>query len=133
MPFVYNFDALKALSDSLTQDRLTAYLVESKGDLRAAIALYEHNTRLSEAIYGVTQGIEIAFRNACHTVISARTTNPAWYDMRIPVNPKHPLGPSMPLLHPPEAGTVADAKNELARWGKRVTPGRVVAELTFGF
>ncbi len=119
MPFVYSLDAQNALVDSLTKDRLTAYLSASKGNAYLAIQLYEYNTRVSESLYGVTQALEIACRNACHSRISKDTGSPCWYDS---------IG-----LDQKESQSVLDAKNNIQRWGKQVVPARVVAELTFGF
>jgi hypothetical protein len=105
---------------TLSRDRLTPYLSVAKGDFIAAILLYEHNTKVSEALYGVLQGLEIAFRNACHSTIADGMSQPNWYD-------------KPGLLDTKEANTLTEAKTNISRRNKYLTPGRVVAELTLGF
>jgi hypothetical protein len=120
MPFVYDRDAQGLLLASLTPDRLTAYMAATKGDVHQALHLYEYNTRISEALFGVIQGLEIAFRNGCHGRISANLKCATWYERA-------------GVLDEKELGSVGEAKRNLIRWRKRITPGRVISELTFGF
>lgn len=120
MPFVYNLDSQNAFYATLSRDRLTPYLSACKGDFVGAILLYEHNTKVSEALYGVIQGLEVAFRNSCHSMIANDTSQPNWYDQ---------IG----LLDSKEANTLSEAKTYITRRNKYHTPGRVIAELTFGF
>jgi hypothetical protein len=119
MPFVYSLEAQQALGRLLTQDRLRSYLSASKGDMPEALRLYEYNTRVSECLFGVIQGLEIAFRNSCHLTISAGTGRLDWYDH---------IG-----LGAQEAESVTTAKRNLLRFRKAVTPPGVISELTFGF
>lgn len=52
-----------ALERSLTRERLAKYLVAQGNDLNSAIALYERNMRLSEAMYSSLQCLEVCLRN----------------------------------------------------------------------
>ncbi len=54
----------------ISKDRLEKYLVESSGDNTKALALYELNTKLSEAFYTPIQGFEILLRNNIHKSLS---------------------------------------------------------------
>jgi len=81
--------------------------------------LYERNTELSEALYSVLQGLEIALRNSIHNVMSAQHGRADWYDHVV--------------LQAVERGRIADARVMIQQSGRPVTPGRMVAELTFGF
>lgn len=63
-------DAL--LQQTLSQERLSRYLAARDGDLDAAIALYEQNSRISEAFYIPLQGLEICLRNSLHGQMNAR-------------------------------------------------------------
>jgi hypothetical protein len=119
MPFVYSSDAFSALDHTITSDRLTPYLVASKGDKCLAVQLYERNTKLSEGLFGVIQPLEIALRNSIHHVMQTATGQAHWYDH--------------PLIQPKEQESIEEAKRNLKRWNKQVTPARVIAELTFGF
>jgi len=118
MPFVYSGNALDGLTQAIAKDRLSQYLTQANGNSMLALMLYERNTRLSQGIYGVLQPLEIAFRNAIHRVMSTDTGRSNWYKYGLSYR---------------EAEAVKSAKNNLVRWHKTVTPGRMVAELTFGF
>lgn len=109
-----NFEA------ALSLERFSRYLGWSGGDRDRAIALYTLNTQLSEALYLPLQGFEIALRNRVHAVMSDLNGD-RWFEL------------DRALLGPYQKDRVADALAELAEAGKRPTPGRVVAALSFGF
>lgn len=114
--FLYTATELMQIELLLSKDRLTPY---TRPTLHDTIKDYERNTVLCEGLYGVLQGAEIAIRNAVHNVMSHGLSRPDWYD-HIPWDS-------------PEADSISRAKDKLIR-GRRVpTPGRVIAELTFGF
>jgi hypothetical protein len=49
-------------------------------DLWVAIRLYERNTKLSEALYGVVQGLEVLLRNSIHRKMTAHIGREDWYE-----------------------------------------------------
>ena len=102
----------------LSRERLAAYFVMAKKIPERAIRLYERNTELSEALYGVVQGLEITLRNAVHNTLSA-THGEEWYE-------------KISLLES-EGVALAEAKKNIEDRIEQVTPGRIVAELNFGF
>lgn len=55
-----------SLERTLSRSRLSKYLAATDGSLSNAIALYERNTRLSEAFYTPLQCLEICLRNTLH-------------------------------------------------------------------
>jgi hypothetical protein len=118
MPFVYSNDALSNLRDTITRPRLSPYVMQTKGDLAEAIALYERNTLLSQELYGVLQALEIAFRGAVHRILTDGISA-SWYQ-RAP-------------LRTAELNAVTEARKKIIRRTETVTPSRIVAELTFGF
>jgi hypothetical protein len=117
--FIYDESELKLLERSLSAERLGPYLQMAKGDRRYAIALYEWNTKVSEALYGVTQGLEVALRNSFHEVLTAAYNRDDWYEVA-------------PLLSE-QIKQVGAAKSRIIGDGRVLTSGRVVAELMFGF
>jgi hypothetical protein len=119
MPFVYTSEALDNLDQSISIERLASFLALANADRHKAILLYEHNRLLSEGFYGMLQGLEVALRNSIHRVMSADTLAPDWYDRAN-------------SLYQPESAAVNEAKANIPA-GKPITPGRVVAQLTFGF
>lgn len=81
-----------------------------------ALQLYEYNVQLSEVLYGLLHGLEVAVRNAEHFALTASYGTPAWYDAA-------PLSNHWRVQ-------LATAK---AKKGAAGNPGKIVAELTFGF
>ena len=109
----------EALEVTLSRERLEKYLDETGQDLDAAIELYEKNTRLSEAFYTPLQAVEVCLRNQLNVRLS-NTYGELWYE-----NGNPPLADDATRM-------IFEAKEEL-RGEKRITPGRVVAELKFAF
>src|SRR3954468_4954863 len=64
--FKYETLTIDSLEQALSVERLDGYIARCKGDRLAGIRLYERNTYLSEALYGVLQALEIALRNKIH-------------------------------------------------------------------
>lgn len=97
---------------------------EAGGDLEAAIRLYEHNARLSAALYGPLQGLEVTIRNAINDQFCDRFGN-TWYDL------------TAIRLQPVQIANVQDAINEASELenGDMIEPtlGQIVAELRFAF
>jgi hypothetical protein len=87
--------------------------------MRQAVHLYERNTALSEALYGLLQGLEVPVRNAMHEVLSTGLGRNDWYDFV--------------AWRVAQQEQIDNAKDGLRKKAKPVTPGGMVAELTFGF
>lgn len=120
MPFIYSDDALNNLDQTISTERLANYLVMVRGDRTKALRLYERNTVVGEGFYGILQALEIATRNSIHHILTTDMGRADWYD--IPA-----------LLEPAEQKSILDAKTSILRGKKAIIPGRVIAELTFGF
>jgi hypothetical protein len=104
----------------LHTERIDAYRHDGAAhDL--TLARYMLNMALSESLYPTLQFAEIALRNAVHRELTARCGTDAWYDS------------PMARLTPWQQDKVVEAKAALARNRKPLTPGRIIAELTFGF
>lgn len=103
----------------LSPERLGPYLAAAGADLDRALALYEHNQALSEALYVPLQNLEVGLRNRLNAMLS-QYFGPAWFDTGV-------------ILKPAQINGVQEAKGKLARSGKPCDPGRLVAELNFGF
>jgi hypothetical protein len=119
MPFNFTIDALNSLDKSISIERLAAYLVLAKGDRQKALFFYERNRLLSQGLYGMIQGLEVALRNSIHRELTSGLGQANWYDL-----------PG--TLYQPETNAVGEAKRNIPT-GTPVTPGRVIAQLTFGF
>jgi hypothetical protein len=119
-PFSYSPHVISALERTLSPERLSTYLAAANGDHAAALRLYVWNTEISAAFYGPLQALEFLVCNAFHRELAA-VCGLAWYD-----NPRVPLTPFA-------RARVADAKETLRRANRPLDPGRIVAELSFGF
>ncbi|WP_417845906.1 hypothetical protein [Thalassospira povalilytica] len=117
-PFDYTQQFVDGVVASLSEDRLTPYLRQSKGDRVKAIKLYERNIAVSEGFYSIIHVLEIALRNTVHRTLSKQIAE-EWFDQ---------VG-----LSAFSAKNVAKARENIRKRGKDLTASRIVAELGFGF
>jgi len=117
--FVFNDTRLTNIERRISQERLQPYLDMANKDRQLAVRLYEWNTSLSEAFYGVLQGFEVTLRNSFHEVLSNAFARGDWYDAI--------------FLKDCEKDKLQAAKARLAQDNKELSPGRVVSELYLGF
>ena len=103
----------------LAPERLDAYRQDGAATA-TTLARYLLNMALCETLYSPLQFAEVALRNALHTCLTARFGTASWYD----------VVPSLPAWQQKQLG---EARQKLQTHGKPVTPGRMVAELQFGF
>jgi len=111
-------DYWKKLESCLSSDRLSAY-GHDQASHRVITARYLWNIALSESLYAPLHLLEVGLRNAIHRVMFTETGSTTWYD-------------EIPLTSWGQT-QVGKAKAEIARSGRQTTPGRVIAELHFGF
>jgi len=107
----------KKLEAVLSEDRLSAYGKDDPGRC-IVMARYLWNMAICESLYSPLQMFEVALRNAIHRAWITFSKVDTWYD-------------SVPLA-PWGHKQVGGAKQKIST-SKPVTPGRVVAELHFGF
>ena len=117
--FPYGTELIAAFEKCLSAERLASYYALAKGDRLLGIQLHERNTELSEALYGVIQGLEVTLRNVIHNVMTTSLGTPGWCDHF--------------QWEEPELTAVQEAKAKITEKLLPSTPGRLVAELTFGF
>ncbi len=103
----------------VSSERLAAYILYARGDKWTAIRLYERNTELSEALYGVLQSFEVTLRNAIHELMTRKLGSASWYESF--------------TFQDSELAELNAAKPKVIERAATLTPGRVVAELKFGF
>jgi len=110
------------IQPALAAERLDAYR-QDQAEPRVALARYLWNMALCESLYSPLQMVEIALRNALQRSLESHFRSPHWYD--VPA--------CWHILTPPQQSQVDEAKQTLARQNKPQSPGRMVAELSFGF
>ena len=119
------FNLGQLLEQRMSVERIGPYRRAVGGDLAKAAELYVWNAEIGSAFSVVIGQFEVVLRNALHKQMTARhaaTGRPGeWYDdlVTLPDRKRHE--------------DVAKARSRLRITGKAETPGRVVAELTFGF
>ena len=110
---------LEKIETILHTERLDAYR-QDRVDGAVTLARYSLNMALCGSLYPTLQFAEIALRNAIHDALTARSSTGRWYD-------------TTPGLQNWQHDKIQEAKDSLMKTGKPVTPGRMVAELSFGF
>ena len=105
---------------ALSLERFTRYVEWAKGDRSRALELYALNTQLSEALYTPLQVLEVVLRNRIHAILE-EALHDRWFE------------DNSFLLVENQRRQLAKALGELAEDGKDLTPGRIVAALTFSF
>jgi hypothetical protein len=118
-PFVITAAVLDNIERRISKERLGPYLSMTKNDREHALRLYAWNTSLSEALYGLLQGFEITLRNTFHEILTAASQRPDWYDVL--------------ALTTIDNKNIQKAKDRITLDQKPITPGNVIAELSFGF
>lgn len=108
----------KKLEVALSAERLSTYGQDNPGSC-VVMARYLWNIAICESLYSPLQMFEVALRNAIHVAMTTLCEKDTWYDTA--------------SLTPWGYQQVGVAKQKIAKSGKPVTSGRVVAELHFGF
>jgi hypothetical protein len=110
----------KSIISTISPPRFGEYLRNSDGNETAALRLYFFNAAVSVEFFRHLQLLEVGLRNALHRELTARYGT-HWYE-------RHDIN-----LSPQTLMLVERAERVLRDQRKSVTPGRVVAELSFGF
>jgi len=110
-------DLVQSLEWPISPVRLEAYRPDGASDL-AMLANYIWNVQLSEALYPSLQAFEVALRNSVHRALSHHFQTEYWFDQGI----------LLAWQWKPSA-----RRAQLTTYRKPHDPGRIVAELSFGF
>lgn len=112
--------ATKLLS-ALSVERMGAYRNRLNDDGNGNLfAHYAWNMALSESLYPSLQMLEVVLRNTIHKAACHGFGRADWYD-------------DATIIHSKDQDAVVKAKTSLQRMKKPLDPGRIIAELTFGF
>ena len=114
-----NHQFFQQVEHILAPERLDAYR-QDRVPPATTLARYLWNMALCESLYSPLQMAEIALRNSLHHCLSDRCQTAAWYDV-------------ITGLSAWQQDQVCEARQKLSAKGKPITPGRMVAELHFGF
>lgn len=111
-------DFFKKLETSLSAERLQACGQDNPGSC-TVMARYLWNMAIGETLYSPLQMCEIAMRNSIHTAMTELYKQDTWFNIA--------------EMTPWGYEQIGSAKKKIAKTRHPITPGRVVAELHFGF
>jgi hypothetical protein len=118
-------DELLTLERRISAERFAPYRAATSGDLGRALRRYEQNTEISAAFWAVLSDLEVVVRNAMHERLSAWSVSqygrPDWYRDR------------GRIFSAQTAADIRGARRHAAAGGRTESPGRIIAELPFGF
>lgn len=104
---------------AVSSERLAPYLRQTHGDLRKTLCLYLWNIALCESLYPLLNLTETTLRNKLDASLAEMFGQRDWFN----------LG----WLDARDASKINEARRKIAGSNRLATPGRMVAELTFGF
>ncbi len=114
-----NLDFFRGVESALATERLGVYRQDNASHA-IALARYLWNMALCETLYSPLQIVEIALRNAIHSALSNREGSDEWYN-------------TINGLTEWQQQQLKEGLSKLQKKNKPATPGRLVAELHFGF
>lgn len=112
-----------SLEKILSKDRLAPYLAKHSGNQEKAIAHYKANIRISESFYSVISIIEVGLRNNIDNQLKRKYSVDEWYDDPLFIKDVSSF----------QIDRIQEARKNILKEKKTITPGRIIAELTFGF
>jgi hypothetical protein len=110
-----------SVTSTLSELRLHRFLLAADGNRSRALRLYRWNAQLASAYWTPLHFMEVAVRNAVNDAMAESTGNTWWF--------QETPGEGAAWLYKIERDAVAKAYAKLLN----PTPGKVVAELHFGF
>jgi hypothetical protein len=115
------------VENAVSKERFREYLRAAENDGDEALKLYQWNTEISSAFWGLLGHVEIALRNT----IAARLRN---YTM-IQSGDGDWIARTLDngVLRPSESNAVTESRRRVASNNKEVTYDQVLSELPFGF
>lgn len=111
------------LEKILSRERLTPYLTKHKGDYLKALNHYKANIRISESFYSSISVLEVGLRNNIDKQLKRKYSAFNWYDQPDFIR----------VVSGFQTDRIRKAKERVLQENKEITPGRIIAELTFGF
>ncbi|GAA5073122.1 hypothetical protein HNP84_009264 [Thermocatellispora tengchongensis] len=109
------------IAEAISAERFAPYLAASGHCRERALRLYAWNMEISGAILGPLHLLEVTLRNAMHRELTALAGRADWWH-----------SPAVPL-DVTSSEKIDAAKRTIAALHMTPTPGRVIAELSFGF
>ena len=113
----------KAIERIISSERLQPYLRHHSNNLEKAFEHYKANIEIIEAFYPLISILEVGLRNNIDYQISRRFANNNWFED----------GTFIKVVSTYQIDCISEAGKNILREKKSITPGKIVAELSFGF
>ena len=117
--------SMRRIVACISEHRFAPYMERCGGNRRAALALYEWNSRIGTALFEVVGDVEVSVRTALHRELEAWCRRAGWADPWF----ANPHG----LLREGAVAKVDAAVRRLAREGRPPTTWAVIEALNLGF
>ncbi len=102
--------------NSLTIERLSSYKKAGSSDFKSQLSTYAWNSALCAALYPWLSMLEVALRNGMDQALHEDKNDDYWFNL--------PYFDNQPI---------DEAKKKIISQDKEITPGRIIAELNFGY
>jgi hypothetical protein len=113
----------KALERIFSSERLHPYLKRHNDNFNFAVDHYRANILISEAFYPLISILEIGLRNGVNNQLIKKFNGREWFETKDFVK----------IASSFQIETISKARNSILQEKKEITPGRIIAELSFGF
>jgi len=120
---------------TLSRSRMQPFLTAAGEERVRALRLYRWNAQLASAYWTPIHFLEVAVRNAIHDALTAEAATHWWFANQDRAGP-------VDWMHEREGDAITEAINKIGKENAKkagagesipVTPGKVVAEVPFGF
>ncbi len=113
----------KALERIFSTERLQSYLKRHNDNYSFAIDHYRANILISESFYPLISILEIGLRNGVNNQLITKFSGSEWFENKDFIK----------IASSFQIETISKARNSILQEKKEITPGRIIAELSFGF
>lgn len=124
----HNPTCLPNIRKQLSDPRLDAYRMASSDEEIDLLARYAWNMALGAALHTALQVLEVALRNTLHEALSQHHDNPRWYENSYAFQLRNKYDKTLIIVQ-----AAMREVQKITPLSEPDAPGRVVAELNFGF
>ncbi|MCF8370804.1 MAG: Abi family protein [Bacteroidales bacterium] len=107
----------------ISTERLKPYMIYHSGSFESAIAHYKANIEIAESFYPMLSFLEVGLRNNFDHQLKRRFNDENWFEN----------SDFIKIVSRFQIDRVSEARANILREKKTITPGKVISELSFGF
>ena len=113
----------KAIERIISPERLAPYLRHHNNNFDRAVEHYKANIEISEAFYPMLSILEVGLRNNMDYQLTRKFEDENWLEKNDFIK----------IASSYQIDSISDARKNIHREKKVVTPGKIIAKLSFGF